>query len=112
MQYLPPDQAERDRFHQGTSDTAYRYLGAHPVDENGVPKWHFTVWAPNARNVFLTGEFCNWEWYSYPMNKQYDGTWELRLDAILFSVERDPQKYWYPEAAERLTAYKYVALRL
>ena len=107
MQYQAPDQAERDRFHQGTSDNAFRYFGAHPVDENGVARWQFTVWAPNARSVSVTGEFCDWDRFRHPMVKQFDGTWELRLDASLFSVERDPYKYGYPEAAERLTAYKY-----
>ena len=107
MQYQAPDQAERDRFHQGTSDNAFRYFGAHPVDENGVARWQFTVWAPNARSVSVTGEFCDWDRGRHPMVKQFDGTWELRLDASLFSVERDMYKYGYPEAAERLTAYKY-----
>ena len=110
MWYNPPDEAKRESFHQGTCFDAYRFLGAHPVDENGEMKWHFTVWAPNAKKVSVTGEFCDWALEAYPMEKQYDGTWELRLPAILFTPERDPQRYQYPEAADRLRSYKYAVL--
>ena len=106
MRYQAPDEAERSRFHQGTSDCAYHYLGAHTVPESG--KWHFAVWAPNARRVSLTGEFCTWNETGIPLEKQADGIWEAEVDARVFSVESDPEKYAYPEAAERLTAYKYV----
>ena len=110
MWYNPPDETKRESFHHGTCFDAYRFLGAHPVDENGEMKWHFTVWAPNAKKVSVTGEFCDWALEAYPMEKQYDGTWELRLPAILFTPERDPQRYQYPEAADRLRSYKYAVL--
>ena len=87
MWYNPPDETKRESFHHGTCFDAYRFLGAHPVDENGEMKWHFTVWAPNAKKVSVTGEFCDWALEAYPMEKQYDGTWELRLPAILFTPE-------------------------
>ena len=108
MWYNPPDSERRERFHQGSCFDAYNFLGAHPVEENGEKKWHFSVWAPNAQEVFLTGEFCGWSWNAYPMAKQYDGIWELRLPDALFTPERDPEKYNFPEAAERLRSYKYV----
>ena len=31
MLYFAPDHAQRENFHQGRDDKAYRYLGAHPV---------------------------------------------------------------------------------
>jgi len=107
MWYCPPDGSRRERFHQGQCFDAYNFLGAHPVEENGEIKWHFSVWAPNARQVCLTGEFCDWRRDAYPMVKQYDGIWELRLPDALFSPEQDPGRFSYPEAAERLRAYKY-----
>ena len=110
MWYNPPDGEQRESFHQGACFDAYRFLGAHPVEENGELKWHFSVWAPNARQVSVTGEFCDWGLEAYPMEKQYDGIWELRLPNILFSPERDPERYNYPEAAERLRSYKYAIL--
>lgn len=40
-------------FHEGTSHFSYRFLGAHPVQEDGVSGYRFTVWAPNASKVGL-----------------------------------------------------------
>ncbi len=107
MWYNPPDGARRESFHQGMCFDAYNFLGAHPVEENGELKWHFSVWAPNARRVSLIGEFCGWDRDAYPMVKQYDGIWELRLPDKLFTPAIDPERFSFPEAAERLRAYKY-----
>ena len=107
MWYNPPDGQRRDSFHMGRCADAYDFLGAHPVEENGEMKWHFSVWAPNAQRVSLVGEFCGWDREAWPMNKQYDGIWELRLPDALFRPERDPEKYSRPEAAELLRTYKY-----
>lgn len=98
---------QRENFHQGRDDASYRYLGAHKVVQDGVDMWHFAVWAPNARQVSITGEFCEWRTGDYPMEKQYDGIWEKRLPARLFTPESNPEKYHYPDAAEKLLSYKY-----
>ena len=37
----------------------------------------------------------------------YDGTWEIRIPAETFDISSDPDRYAYPEAAERLITYKY-----
>lgn len=79
MKYNPPTQAIRDTFHQGTNRRAYEMLGAHPCLEGEQAKWHFCVWAPNARQVSLVGGFNGWDVHAHPMQKQHDGTWELRL---------------------------------
>ena len=110
MWYNPPDGQRRNSFHMGNCTDAYDFLGAHPVEEDGELKWHFSVWAPNAQRVSLVGEFCDWDREACPMIKQYDGIWELRLPDALFRPERDPEKFGYPEAAERLRTYKYAIL--
>ncbi len=110
MLYNPPDEARRGCFHAGRCFDAYNFMGAHPAEENGEKKWHFSVWAPNARAVSLTGEFCGWDTQAFPMEKQFDGIWELRLPASLFSAESDPARFAFPEAGERLRAYKYAVL--
>lgn len=79
MRYVAPSSDIRDTFHQGTNRRAYEMLGAHPCEENGEEKWHFCVWAPNAKHVALVGDFNRWDKSRHPMEKQYDGTWELRL---------------------------------
>ena len=96
MLYSPPDGARRAAFHQGEGYDAYRWMGAHKTTLDGQA-WQFTVWAPNALRVCVTGEFCSWRYEDYPMQKQYDGTWELRLPAALF----DAQEY---EAAAKAFA--------
>ena len=106
MWYNPPDGARRESFHQGMCFDAYNVLGAHPVEENGELKWHFSVWAPNARRVSLIGEFCGWDRDAYPMVKQYDGIWELRLPDKLFTPAIAPERVSCPEVAERLRANK------
>ena len=110
MWYNPPDGQRRDSFHAGKCADAYNFLGAHPAEEGGELKWHFSVWAPNAQRVSLVGEFCGWDREAYPMVKQYDGIWELRLPDALFRPDRDPEKYGDPEAADRLRTYKYAIL--
>ena len=107
MWYNPPDGQRRESFHSGNCVNAYDFLGAHPVEESGELKWHFSVWAPNAQRVSLVGGFCDWDREAWPMVKQYDGIWELRLPDSLFRPERDPEKYSSPEAAELLHTYKY-----
>ena len=107
MWYNPPDARTREKFHQGQCENAYTFLGAHPVKQGGALYWHFAVWAPNAQRVCVTGEFCGWERESRPMQKQYDGIWELRLPDALFHPARDPEKYNYPDAEKKLLSYKY-----
>ncbi len=107
MRYVAPTAEVRQQFHQGNSRRAYEMLGAHPVEQDGKSMWHFAVWAPNARQVSLVGEFCQWDKTAYPMKKQYDGIWEIRLPALLFDVASDPKRYSYKDAARKLLTYKY-----
>ena len=107
MRYVAPTAEVREWFHQGTSRRAYEMLGAHPVEQDGRAMWHFAVWAPNARAVSLIGEFCRWDRSAFPMQKQFDGTWEIRLPAETFDPSSDPQRYQYEDAALKLKNYKY-----
>ena len=101
MLYSPPDGARRAAFHQGEGYDAYRWMGAHKTTLDGQA-WQFTVWAPNALRVCVTGEFCSWRYEDYPMQKQYDGTWELRLPAALFDAKA--QGRTDPDAQQKLRA--------
>ncbi len=106
MRYQPLGDAQRQEFHQGSCRYAYEMFGSHPVWEE-EDCWHFTVWAPNAQMVCVTGEFCFWDYTKYPMEKQFDGTWELRLPEVLFTPEADPRRFSYEGAREKLRSYKY-----
>ena len=46
-------------FHQGRNFKAYKYLGAHKISNNSVI---FRVFAPNAKRVYITGDFCGWNY--------------------------------------------------
>lgn len=48
-------------FHQGTSDAAYRYLGCHAERENGLYRYTFRTWAPNALAVSVVGDKMGWQ---------------------------------------------------
>ncbi|MTI79473.1 MAG: 1,4-alpha-glucan branching protein GlgB [Firmicutes bacterium] len=47
-------------FNQGTHYTSYRKLGAHPIIKNKEHGILFSVWAPNAKEVRVVGDFNNW----------------------------------------------------
>ncbi|MGI6727711.1 MAG: 1,4-alpha-glucan branching protein GlgB [Anaerovoracaceae bacterium] len=65
-------------FHQGTATKAYELLGAHFELRNGIKGYVFRVWAPNAKNVYLSGEFNNWSDCNTPMKKiSQKGIWEV-----------------------------------
>ena len=59
-------------FHQGTNFHAHDYLGAHRTEDSVV----FRVWAPNAAEVFIVGDFCGWN-EGIPMSRvTCGGIWE------------------------------------
>ena len=51
------------------------YYGFHAV-EGG---WIYREWAPAAERMYLTGDFCGWDRYAYPMEKKDNGVFELFL---------------------------------
>ncbi len=64
-------------FNEGNHFKLYEKLGAHPMLLDGQPGVHFAVWAPNAKNVSVIGNFNNWQRNSHhlkPLNST--GIWE------------------------------------
>ena len=55
--------------------SGYLYFGFHK--EKGG--WYYREWAPGADKLFLTGDFCNWDRYAYPMERKENGVFELFL---------------------------------
>ena len=62
----------------------YEKLGSHPMQVNGEWGTLFAVWAPNAREVSVTGNFNFWNDQSHPLNPRLDGTgiWEGFIPGI------------------------------
>ena len=65
-------------FNEGTHFRLYEKLGAHLVAHAGTEGVYFSVWAPNAENVFLMGDFNGWEKEHHPLRlRKNSGIWEL-----------------------------------
>ena len=54
---------------------AHKYFGFHKVDGG----WVYREWAPAADQLYLTGDFNNWQWLDNPMDKLENGVWEITL---------------------------------
>ncbi len=67
---------------EGTHERAYEKMGAHLIELDGVKGTHFAVWAPNARNVYLMGEFNDWYGESHPLNSSDSGVWTLFVPGL------------------------------
>ncbi|WP_018626135.1 1,4-alpha-glucan branching protein GlgB [Niabella aurantiaca] len=65
-------------FQQGTHYTLYEKFGSHSIQVNGEWGMYFCVWAPNARFVFVTGNFNDWNKVTHPLTARWDqsGIWE------------------------------------
>lgn len=68
-------------FHEGSNSNAYEYFGSHRKNKNTVV---FRVWAPDAKNVSVTGDFNDWSETENPMKqlKNSGGVWEAKIKNI------------------------------
>ena len=65
-------------FGEGRHRHAYRFLGAHEHEVEGVAGFRFAVWAPNAERVSVVGDFNRWDGRCHPMRgRSGSGIWEL-----------------------------------
>src|SRR5258708_1772063 len=64
-------------FNEGTHYRIYNKLGAHPTTVGGQAGTYFGVWAPNAREVSVVGDFNNWDPKSHLLPARgSSGIWE------------------------------------
>jgi 1,4-alpha-glucan branching enzyme len=64
-------------FNEGSHFRLYDKFGAHPLSFEGVAGTHFAVWAPDAEEVFVMGEFNGWDKTSHPLHpRAQSGIWE------------------------------------
>jgi 1,4-alpha-glucan branching enzyme len=68
---------------QGTHFRLFDKMGAHEIEHEGARGFHFAVWAPNARQVSLVGDFNDWDGARHPMRNRVDiGVWEIFIPDI------------------------------
>ena len=72
--------ATRDRIlkeGQSLNDfaNAYEFFGFHHVDGG----WYYREWAPSTYQLYLEGDFNNWNQTSHPLTPIGDGNWEIFL---------------------------------
>ncbi|WP_030769038.1 1,4-alpha-glucan branching enzyme [Streptomyces sp. NRRL F-2664] len=68
---------------EGRHEQLWTALGAQPMEHQGVAGTRFTVWAPNAQGVRVTGDFTYWDSVAHPMRSLgASGVWELFLPGI------------------------------
>ena len=60
-------------FNHGNHEAAYQFLGCHKVDQDGVTGYRFAIWAPNAANVYIQGDFNHWQ--NEPLSHIEAGVW-------------------------------------
>src|SRR5829696_4364959 len=62
---------------EGSHFRAYEKLGAHPAERGGTPGTRFAVWAPNAGEVSVVGDFNGWRPGADPLRPvASSGVWE------------------------------------
>ena len=66
-------------FREGTHQRLWEVLGAHLTPEG----CHFSVWAPNARDVSVVGDWNGWDGRVHPMQMRGEsGVWELFVPGV------------------------------
>lgn len=82
----------------------YLYYGLHKTNEG----WAFREWAPNAKAVFLVGDFSDWKVKEeFALSLKFNGNWEILLP---LNALKHGQRYklfvrWSGGEAYRLPAY-------
>jgi len=56
----------------------YKYFGIHyDPDRKG---WAYREWAPQAKALYLVGDFNDWQQFTHPLQRNEFGIWEIFLD--------------------------------
>ena len=71
-------------FRQGNHFKLYEKLGSHLIAVDGVKGTYFAVWAPNAKQVSVIGDFNGWKPESHLLKAREDvsGIWEGFIPAV------------------------------
>ena len=68
---------------QGRHLRPWEKLGAHPCRRAGLTGTAFAVWAPNALQVSVVGDFNQWQWVQHAMRcHPHSGMWEVFVPGV------------------------------
>jgi 1,4-alpha-glucan branching enzyme len=72
-------------FREGKHFKLWEKFGAHILDEEKETGTYFSVWAPNAKQVYIAGTFNNWDKKQLPLQVRGDGSgiWEGVVNTAL-----------------------------
>jgi 1,4-alpha-glucan branching enzyme len=89
-------------FNEGKLHQAYRALGSHVAQVDGIEGIRFSVWAPNAARVGVIGEFNHWDGRVHTMAvHSSSGVWELFIPGL---AQGELYKYEIYNSAGKLMA--------
>ncbi len=69
-------------FAEGKHHRSYEKMGAHVREVDGVKGVQFAVWAPNARQVSVMGDFNGWDPAPHVMEPRAAGVWERFIPGV------------------------------
>ncbi len=61
----------------GQISQGHHYYGFNRGMRNGLTGLWYREWAPSAKALFLTGDYCDWDRNSHPMSRNEFGVWEI-----------------------------------
>jgi len=79
-------------FNEGSHFRLYEKLGAHPMTVEGEDGTYFAVWAPEAKQVSVMGDFNGWKKTTHPLRvRGNSGIWE----GFIRDVKRNARYKYY-----------------
>lgn len=70
-------------FHEGSNYKSYKILGSHLISMDGAEGAVFRVWAPNAREIRVVGDFNGWDGSGHVMERiTSQGIWAIFIPGI------------------------------
>ena len=82
------------KIQSGKDLKVYDYLGCHLASNNGKSGAYFRVYAPNAKAIYVVGDFNDWDRTTHPLKRiKNSSIWEC-----------------FVEKAKNLQRYKYIVV--
>src|SRR5437868_5002894 len=79
-------------FNEGAHNRLYEKMGAHLAEWNGKRGVYFAVWAPDAEEVNVFGDFNGWNKYTHHLRTRgHSGIWEGFIPGL---TENTHYKYY------------------